>query len=332
VTVFFVGGEPSDFTFSGTAWTITQDGTRFRTDRARCALTTTGGSGVKASFTHTALSTQWFGAYLHVVPGSSDTTWTGDLLTWTYNGTPRMILRAVTVGGVRTVRLLNVNGTAETTLATSTVAFPMGLSQLATRFVWNATGQVSIWKGETLLLNFVGNPIPAGVTSSPNGISIGSPDSAPAASMAVSEVIITNVDSRTMAVYTLQPSGNGDINQWTGGFGEVDEIIPNEADTVYANAAGKRIALTFPVPSGVTNENRIQGLKLVAHAAKGEYGPANLKIGLRQGGAMTFTDTPFALSTSFAPYSGMFATSPVSGGALLPSDLAALQFAFETAT
>jgi hypothetical protein len=333
VTIFFVGGEPADFTFNGAAWAITTDGTRFRTDKARCAITTTGGSGVKASFSHPNLSTVWFGCYMHVTPGASDTTWTGDIVTWTISGTTRMILRAVTVSGVRTVRLLKVAGATETVLATSTVAFPMGINQLATMVKWSeTTGQVSVWKNETLLINFIGNPIPSGSTGSPNGISIGCPDTAPSASVAISEVLVdSQLDIRTMACYTLAPTGNGDVNQWVGGYAEVDEIEPNDADTISANAVGKRVGFTIPVPSGLTAENRVRAVKVVARASKGDFGPGSLKIGLRQAGVSAYTDTPFALTTTPAAYSGMFYTNPATAGALTVTDLNTLQLAFETA-
>lgn len=329
MSIVFVGGEPSDFTWNGMSYAISTDGDRYRTDKARCATILLAQDDTRASFTHDPLETQWFGAYCDVYSPAPDG-WTGDILTWKIGGQTRLILRAVVVGSQRRVRLLNVSGSTETTLATSSIAFPLGLGQLVTMVKWSETGgQVSVWKNDQLLINHTGNPIPSGSTGIPNGMTLGCPDTA--GTMAISEVLVSSRDTRLMYVHTLVPTGDGDVNQWVGSYDAVDEIDPSEIESISATSSGRRIGLMVSAPTGLSVANRVRAIKVVANAQKGDDGPGTLKIGLRQGGVSGYAPQIAALTTTFQPYSGLFIANPATGQEFTLADLAQIQIAFETA-
>lgn len=331
MSVIFCGGEAGDFTGTAGAPAISQTAGHFRSDRARCAVSHTAG-GTKAVATFDPTTLVWLGAQSFNVLGgtASNATWSGDLVTFREAGVARLIIRAVYANGVKTLRIITVaDGGAETIKATGSVAYTTPLSQLAVYVMWREVGQISIWRGGTLIVSWTGDPRP-GESLELDSMLLGGPDSATGSATHWSEVIVTGEeDVREMSLQTLVPTGVGDISQWAGTYTHVDEVVASSADLMESSTSGFQATLTTTGIGTATNNHSVVAVKVVADAARSSTGPSILKLGVRQSGTSSYP-VQATLDTSYGPQQALLTTNPITATAWTIGDLATTAIAFQT--
>jgi hypothetical protein len=226
------------------------------------------------------------------------------------------------------VQLVTVNGTTVSVLATGTLPNLDGQLDKCDLQVTNygAEAAVEIFLNGVSGLTFAGDVRPhSSVTAFDQ---IASYRKAGSPSYNGSEIILADDDTRLFSLVSLYPNGAGAANTFTsGGYGDVDEATLSDADTLFSATAGQAVQLALSdLPTG---NFIVKGVKLTARMSDGVGGMA-MKMGVRTNGAIHVGD-PIALVGAWETKEALLSQNPETLNVFTPTEVNALQLAFESA-
>jgi hypothetical protein len=145
----------------------------------------------------------------------------------------------------------------------------------------------------------------------------------------ISMMVIADEPTNGWRLLTRYPNGAGAATAWTGGFGDVDETINDDADFCNSSTNGQveQFTQTGPAMTGYT----VRAVGVYARAKRGASGPANLQIGLRVSGTDYFSSNK-ALTVGYGAYGEIWETNPATGVAWVNTAIDAIQPSIQAVT
>lgn len=320
MTILWCGGEDIDFP-GGTVDISTGS---CRTDYARCSLSTTQTHGVVRGhpFSGGAVQSAWVSARF-TFPGSStgfrrsmrimgfaDFT-TGKYLAIELGSSNEFSIDLITYDGSRSI--LDSTGTIFT--ASTTYKMDMQLSN------YGVSSTIKVYSNGGLVLTFNGDSSISGVTEFDCPIIGGRGDIG--VSTYISEIIVSDEDTRLMSLKTLVPNAAGDLNEWSGLYTAIDEVTLSDADVIYTATRGDDFQANLTgMPAGTF---KVKGVKAVVRAADSSE-ILGLKVGIKTNSAIHLEDA-HTLEASWNILEKMFQNNPETATAFTSGEIDALQLA-----
>lgn len=145
----------------------------------------------------------------------------------------------------------------------------------------------------------------------------------------ISQCIIADEPTIGWRLLTRYPNGAGNATAWTGGSGDVDETIYDDADFCNSSTNGQveQFTQTGPAITGYT----VRAVGVYARAKRGASGPTNLQIGLRSGSNDYFSASK-ALNVGYGAYGEIWETNPATSAAWVSTAIDALQPSIKAVT
>jgi hypothetical protein len=144
----------------------------------------------------------------------------------------------------------------------------------------------------------------------------------------VSEIIVADDDTRALSLATLAPSANGDLNQWTNTYTNINPTIL--VDSTYISDATSGDVFECNLSASPSGSFSVPAVKVIARAAQTGAGIASLSVGVKTNGAVN-EPAAAALALGFASMETYYATNPVTASAWTAADLDALQINLKSA-
>jgi hypothetical protein len=328
---YFIGGEDYDFTKLGVCSVDTATANVRRTGFTRCALkigpmaTFITTDGWTASFS-SPQSQFWFTArnYLEITGNNS----TGEGIVFMDGAVRRLFLTLASASGFIQLKKKDNAGT-NTILATASVSPGFTTLQKFDVFVnYAVAGQVKVYLGGTLIIDYSGDVTTNGATSL-SGFVLGSFVAQLTAGTAYSswwsEVICASYDTRSLSLVTLPPLANGNAFTFTTGSAtNLDEVTLDDADTATSQTAGQ-IAQSTVTSTGITGNPPIVALAVTARVQKGSSGPSKADLGVRTA-STDYWSSDIVLPVALDRISNVWETNPNTSAPWLYSDLTAAGF------
>lgn len=311
VVIYFAGGEDSDFINVGGNTINTSS--KYRTAFARCALGAQSGGNYWESTPQFSASVFWCSFRVN---GTSSVSSSGHLFQLiSSDGKAR--LRGDSPGNLSlpstvTVRKVDASGSA-TSLGTYTQTVPVSASNSTTKFDifvnYSASGQLSIYQDGVVIFDTgTGVDITTNSITALAGIRL---DGLGISNWVMSEIIISDTDTRSLSLQTLAPSTNGNTHNFDVGSPtatNVNETTVNDTTLDGSSIAGQIDQYTIPVIAGGTFS--ILSLGVASRAQKGlTSGPSKMDLGVRISSA-DYWSSDITLTTSWAIYSNWWALDP----------------------
>lgn len=137
----------------------------------------------------------------------------------------------------------------------------------------------------------------------------------------ISEIIMSDEDTRLFRLKTIAPSATGDISNWTGAYTDVDEITLSDTDTLVSTTADSEFLCNVTdLPS--TNLS-IKAVKLVARAAY-VTNPASLQLVIKTNGTVS-TGPSNVLAAAWKSKELLLQNNPVTGMPFTAGEINSLQ-------
>lgn len=310
-TILFAGSEDINFNCTGTCTANTNAGAR-RSAYARYGYYVVGSAGDPPSNyfstpTFTASADVWIHAQFCVADNAAclaagSTSNIQMLRVYNNAGNPALVVR-----GTGTLRQLKVSsrtaGGVFTDLVTCSDAFNTNtLAQLDLNISYGASGSVTLYNNGTQVCTYTGNVTNGDGGTTINRVEFASPSTAFADAQGTwSEVIIATTDTRSKALLSLTPNGNGNAVQWTG-TNPCTNILPattaNDASYIQSgtNNQLEQCTVDSTFPAGTW---RVDALVMGTRILKGATGPQHFQFLTRTGGA-DFTSSDFNPTGAFS--------------------------------
>lgn len=140
------------------------------------------------------------------------------------------------------------------------------------------------------------------------------------------QIIVSDNDTRNMSLCTNYLNASGDINDFTGTYINIDEIINSDSDIIYTNTVNQKFQANLSdLPSAGYS---IVGGKLVYRATKGTSG-LNLQHGIKANNT-EYLETSTGLTSGWKSYEKIYQVNPDTGLLFTPAEIDALQIEFKT--
>jgi hypothetical protein len=318
---YFIGGEDSDFTKIGLCSVDTATTAARRTAFARCSLkvgTTAAISDGWVGQFSSAQSSFWLTAKFY--NAGTNAVANCDFIALMDSGFNRRISLSVPGGGgVIFLRKRNAAGTY-TTLATSGIAMmASALVKLDMQVAYGTSGNIKVYLDGTLIIDYTGDVTTDGATTL-SGFVLGSEGPAAGITSYWSEVIVSSVDTRSLALVTLPPLANGNAFTFTTGTTtNLSEVTLDDA-TLATSATAGQIAQSTITSSGVTGNPQIVAVAVNARAQKGTTGPSKADLGVRTA-STDYWSPDIALPVTLDRISNVWETNPNTSAPWLYTDL-----------
>ena len=321
--IYWAGGEDLDFT-NGAQVCSNTNGSLFRSSYARMGLYTCGGGIAQSNaFQAGGFTNLWLSAQVSISNnwvmlvglgkmGSGGSLWLGNsqvggnwtqIALWTYNSGTWARL------AYETGTSLNYGGHAKVDMQVIN---------------YGASGTVNVYVNgsSTAAITYTGNIVTGANTSLDSVVLEG------ISNEVVSEIMVSDSDTRLLSLATLVPNGAGGTNQWTGTYANINPIAINDSSMINDNNSGD----IFPsaLSSAPSGGYAIQAIKVAARAAGGTSGLTSVSVGIKTNGS---TNSPAAVpqSMAFGETETYFPTNPVTSTNWAKSDLSTLQLNFTSA-
>lgn len=146
-----------------------------------------------------------------------------------------------------------------------------------------------------------------------------------------SQIIIATETTIGMRVGTIVMTGQGATHTFTtGGFGNIDETIHNDAG-LWNSATNDQVELCTGTPVPSFTGYVIRAIGIYARAKKSGSGPAQMQLALRSAGTTYFSATK-ALDFAYGAIGNVWETNPATGVAFLGSAIASLEYGVKSIT
>lgn len=315
MAIIWCGGEDIDFP-NGAVPLISTNSSYFRSGYARCCLYN-GVFFVKSSV-FSDISSGWCSAYvfgyssgLCTLFGLADSSTNKGIFLRQQNSV---------------VSLASYNGSSYTTLATESGASCLSaLSKFDIYFsgLGNNTN-IKVYCNGVNIIDWTGDLSGLGI-STVNSVYFISVTASGMTSL--SEFIVADEDTRLLSLVIHYPSASGDINDWTGTYGNIDETTKSDADIIYDGTENHDAI--FNLSNLPTGNFAVKAVKVVSRAACGSGSPNHLKLGIKSNNT-TDVDTEKALETGWKTIERLMNTNPTTSAAFTTTEIDALQVVHRT--
>lgn len=144
-----------------------------------------------------------------------------------------------------------------------------------------------------------------------------------------SEIIVTDVDTRSLSLITVAPLAAGAANTFStpGAVGNINEVTINDT-TLISSATANQIAEYTADTSLITSAGgnpAVRAVSTYSRSQRGATGPQNMQHVVRVGGT-DFTSATKSLITSFGQVSHVFELNPATSAAWAMSDITTAGF------
>lgn len=339
MSILWCGGEDIDFPF-GTpgATTSTTGGQPWRTNYGRCGLVIS--DAYSNPFPGGAVTTAWLSwQSIAINYVSSRQVTTVPIIGLTHSSSPKA---GVFVGATNTnagggdLAILSSSDGVNYSVLASTTAYGGTNSGKFDMLVSNfgSATTITVFLNSMPVLTYTGDlttlGIPAMDTVRIYGFSWNT-GQGNQGGPALSEIIVADEDTRTMALRTLSPSAAGTTDQWSGATIDSTTLgaaLLSDTNPVYSDTAGQDEQATLTTPP--TESWGVKAVKIAARAAASSGAAATkLQLGIQQGGTVGVA-AAVALGTSYATVETLDATNPVTAAAWQYTDLSAAQLDLRT--
>ncbi|MCM2349023.1 MAG: hypothetical protein NDI69_03315 [Bacteriovoracaceae bacterium] len=271
--ILWVGGEDVDFLDNGTC--VYTNSSYRRTSFSRVALYGCSGAIAKSRpFPGGAITSGWISAWVKGLSspnlvyfglgkaGTNDSIWFGTAAAnktalWKYNGTTWTQLAAET----------STSGTS-------------ALQKIDIQIIdYGASATVKIYKDGAAvpILSYTGNVLAGGATNL-DTVVIKADMFSP-----VSELIVSDSDTRKLSLATLAPNAAGDANQWTGIYTDVNTTSFNDSTAISVATSGQDfLTHLMNLPAG---NFQVLSVKVGARATQTGSGIGSLSVGVKTNGS-----------------------------------------------
>lgn len=334
MTILQAVGEDSDFTATG-GLTVQTTAGLFRAGYGRCALRmpTTPSSTIAESdvFSAGPVTSCWLTARIRF--GGFTTTILRKLIGLGRSGTTQHLSLAV---NTQTGRLRLVRGTSGANSGDTLLQEETGNSIAAltlhkldielVSFGASATVRVYVDGASSPVINFTGNVIPSSITNVDMvTLYAGGDNFATVQSADISEIAVSDQDTRSLSLVTLSPSGAGDNGAWSGSFADVDETTLNDADAIGSSVVGNESNFALSdLPAGSFS---VRAVRVSARASSfGGAAPTSIAVGMRSGGT-TSVGAAESPGIAWTPVARIMQTNPITSANFTLAEVDALQSA-----
>lgn len=329
-TIFWAGGEDSDFTGIGTNRGVDTTAGHFRSTYARCGVSNPNGSAAQGIANidfwsvHNEFSTSafWFTAQLYAAGGTIIAAGEQMIRFTDSAGVVRIRLRVSTANTTvptigYTAETVNAAGAVVTTIGTySLIQANASLGKIDIFCNYASSGQFTIYNNGTQILTFSGNLLTDSNTTI-NGFDLGTFQNFTAAGgpCCWSELIVSDSDTRQNSLQTLAPVANGSTHNFDTGTpaaSNVNETTMNDATLDGSTTAGQIDQYT--IPALASGNPSILAVVVSARMQEGSSGPAHADVGVRAGSTPgNYWSSNFALTTAWGPFQNVWLTDPSTG-------------------
>lgn len=314
MTIYAVIGEDCDCIRTGTVG-VTTTTSQFYSGYARCALTIVSGGANANSIGRTLaspLANLWFSATVYC---NGNGTSVGSYLFAFYSadGVKRLTVEGSGANGILQISTYNAAGT-RVVIATANAGYSAGE---ITRYDLNISGfdgnsgSIYLYNGGALVASATGVDLSTEGVSGISLFRVSTPLGTSGNTYAMSEIMVSDTDTRSMRLVTLPVAALGNSAQWTGAATDVNETTLSDATLNSSATAGQRQNYTVNT-SKLTAQMAVRGLVVSARASRGASGPQNIKLGVRTGGA-DYDGAAVDPGLSFSAVQQAYDTNPGTG-------------------
>jgi hypothetical protein len=329
VPILFLANEFEDYdSYSGTIYKDRPNYYDSNYTRGAVGVANDTTSYLQGNFS-TAVSSFWFTCRMGSYYASASCT----PISFTDGGTDRLRLRYGTVNSSTNtaLSLYRWDGTAETLIGTlSNVYTTSQTNRLDFKVTYSSTGTCEVYRAGALVGTITGDFVGSTGSTTLSGVRLKSAGLTSDVTQ-YSEVIAATGSTLGMRAKTLIPNAAGDLTAWTGGFANVDEMLPTDTDVINSAVAGEQWSCGLTgLPTGSSGQ-KVRGIKVHCEAAKGDSGPSSIALGVRTGGTTSYQPDQACSLGYIAHKSSVMETNPVTGQPWTTAELEALQIAFRSA-
>lgn len=147
----------------------------------------------------------------------------------------------------------------------------------------------------------------------------------------LSEFMVADEDTRGLRLAFLDPDGNGNETDWTGGFQSI--LQRSDGKAIFSTTNGDRSSFTLSAYSGPASPVAVRGVFTQLYAGGGGSGPNNIDPFLRIGSTNYDSGDNHSVSSGAAlPLISEWANNPATSASWLTTAFASLEAGVETVT
>ena len=220
-------------------------------------------------------------------------------------------------GSYADLLITSYNGTTHTTLVTATDVLTYDPTAFDVQLIsYGAAGTVNVYANGVLIATYTGDLTVCGAASL-SCFYFGSASN----DEFFSEIIIADEDTRLMRLKTLAPNADGDTNDWTGAYTDVDELEGSDIDKIYTDTDGDDFQCNLTgMPAG---SYQVKAVKITARAVDAA-GVLGVQLGVKSGGTVNVGSTQ-EVEGYWTLIERLMSVNPVTGVAWTPTDIESLQ-------
>lgn len=315
--ILWMGGEDVDFPNGGSVCTIGVN--RAGYGRHSVVLCNSSNPAFSNIFPGGAVTSVWLSAQIY--GGSANDLSIG----LSKSGTTSSLALGFGTSGSK-LALYKLDGATATLLATETgnsvISAINKFDMQVTNYGATATVNVYFNGAATSVISYTGNVVAGAATNLDRVILKAT------SGIYVSEVIVSDSDTRKMSLVTLAPNAAGDLNQWTGAFTNVNPTTANDASVVSTATSGNIFqANLINLPTGTFN---VLGVKASARATQTGAGITGLSLGVKTNAT---NNVPAAVTqaATWGTTETYYPTNPITVAPWTTTEINALQVHLQSA-
>jgi len=321
MTILWCGGEDIDFTENisiNSATTYCKSGST-----ARCSFYGSGFSKGIANFS--AITSGWlsFQGYFGNQAATKNLFICGLVLSSTTNKGLWIGVDASTEGKLA---LYKYDGSTKTSLASeSGTSLNNTVKKIDMHIVsYGVSATVTVYINGALVITYSGDTTVSGVTNL-DTVGVGG-GYGTVGYLHASEIIVSDADTRAMALVSVIPSAAGTVSDWTGAYTAIDETVISDNDFVSTVTADQIFECNVTdMPSG---SYTIKAVKSVVRAADLSMA-LGLQLGIRVGTTIALSSTK-TLDIVPSTQEIIYQVNPETSAAFSKSDIDSLQLAYKS--
>jgi hypothetical protein len=305
-TIYFAGGEDSEFYAVGIVPTIVTSSSYIRTSFARMGFQFFG-NGILYITHYLPFSASSFWHSQRVCITNNNNNSSNRLLSYADSSNIERLRLAPVSSNVYQVLKVDASGTTTQLGSNFNLTFSGGVDKLDTNIVYNASGLFALYLNGVLVFSYSGDVTTNSVTSL-SYVRLGCPASSPFTTW--SECIVADTDTRSMSLQTLAPVANGNTHNFDTGSpaaSNVNEITLNDATLDGSTTAGQIDEYTIPAIVGGTLP--IVAVGVSARMQCGTTGPQHADIVVRSG-STDYLSSNMNLTLTWSDYQNWWMTDP----------------------
>jgi hypothetical protein len=322
----FLGGEVDDFTCGSPA--ISTSSVNFRSGYARLGLSSSASTATYQAVFSAASAAFWlsFRVYTTGFTSASGGSGIADFVQLKPGSGSSLLAFSTTASSSNTVGLRTYNGSSYTNLVTATGTFINSSNNKVDIYCsCGGSGTLTVYINGAQVLTYSGD-LTVGSTIADIASAVLCAGQL-VASAYLSEVIVSDSDTRTLSLTTLAPSASGSNSAWTGAFTDVNDTSAtlSTVDASYLSTSTNDAVHSLACNDLPTTNLTVHAVQVKARAMKDVTGPTNLQVGIFNSSGGYSSD--IALGTGFADAKEIFTTNPIDSSAWTPAAVNAAQLA-----